>query len=298
MAVTLEIVGGLAAGRSVVVEAGRAVKVGRTDAADVVVAGDPLISNLHFALEADAEGGRLRDLGSRFGTEVNRVKVTEARLRDGDEIVAGQTRFVVRLREEVPSPPPAPPGPAAPPPAAAPAGPSVAGGHARVVEALRRQSEPLFALLDAARDPRVLELLRASRAESQSLYEGPEGEALARYAPYLVRMAGAGAGLLGELVGEGWGKAWGVYLTSRAPFAEVRRHFRRFLLVKAAGGKELYFRFYDPRVLRVFLPECDPDETRAFFGPVTAYLLEAGPSGEPLRFREAGGRAEREVMPV
>ena len=107
----------------------------------------------------------------------------------------------------------------------------------------------------------------------QSLYEGPKGEALAQQAPYLVQIPPQSP-YLETLVKEGWGKSWGVYLTSPQPFEEVRRHFRRFLLVKTEQGKELYFRFYDPRVLRVFLRTCNGDELTQFFGPIKAYLME------------------------
>src|SRR5262249_7471285 len=40
------------------------------------------------------------------------------------------------------------------------------------------------------------------------------------------------------------------------------------------AGNELYFRFYDPRVLRTFLPACTGAETKRFFGPVGIYLME------------------------
>jgi hypothetical protein len=52
---------------------------------------------------------------------------------------------------------------------------------------------------------------------------------------------------------EGWGKRWGIYLTSREKFVEVRRHFRRFLMVEFEETREqVYFRFYDPWVMGAF----------------------------------------------
>src|SRR5262249_36585829 len=142
------------------------------------------------------------------------------------------------------------------------------------LEVLRGVQEPLFALLDAARDPRVLQLLRASGEQYQSLYEGPKGEELAEFAPYLVSLP-PGSQLHQVLVREGGGERWGACHTCPQPFKEVRGPFRRFLLVKNHDGRELYFRFYDPRVLRIFLPTCTPEETAQFFGPVSCFLLEA-----------------------
>jgi hypothetical protein len=305
--VTLEVRSGEGEGREVGLRPGQTVKVGRFDKADFVVREDAMLSNLHFALECREDGCRLRDLGSRFGTFLNKQRVTEAALQDGDWIQAGKTVFRVRVAGAAAKPaslspptlldfdaeaerrPPAPPtpglvptmldldleAPAAPP---APLTPARAGSSAaqteRLLERLRRPPQPLYALLDAARDDLVYALLQTSKEQYQSLYEGPKGERLAAVAPYLVRLPPESP-LLEPLARQGWGKSWGVYLTSPQPFAEVRRHFRRFLLVRTEAGEELYFRFYDPRVLRAFLPTCLPAEAAAFFGPVTAYWVEA-----------------------
>jgi hypothetical protein len=153
----------------------------------------------------------------------------------------------------------------------------------------------LFALLDAARSPRVLELLRGSGEEHQSLYEGPKGEELADWAPYAVRLP-APSRLLETLVREGWGESWGIYFTSRKTLAEVRKHFRHFLMVKLAEGRDAYFRFYDPRVLRVYLPSCNTAEAAQFFGPVRDYLMEAKESDTLLQFMNTGRGAAREAL--
>ena len=54
------------------------------------------------------------------------------------------------------------------------------------LDALIELDRPLYAVLDAARDDRVLTVVRESVEEYRSLYEGIEGEALAHVAPYLV----------------------------------------------------------------------------------------------------------------
>ena len=51
-------------------------------------------------------------------------------------------------------------------------------------------------------------------------------------------------------------------------------HFRKFLLVTTEPDKEFFFRFYDPRVLRIFLPTCDVKQLREFFGPVEKFICE------------------------
>lgn len=152
----------------------------------------------------------------------------------------------------------------------------------QIVDLLRDHGH-LYVLLDAARDPHVQGLLIVEELAYRSLYEGAQGEELADFAPYLLELP-CEASLLDVLVRDGWGKSWGVFLTSAEPFDAVRRHFRRFLLVEAPDGEEVLFRFYDPRVLRVFLPHCNAEEARSFFGPVASFLVEGETAGELLRF--------------
>ena len=60
--------------------------------------------------------------------------------------------------------------------------------------------------------------------------------------------------------------------------------------MKTEEGQELYFRYYDPRVLRTYLPTCTPDELEQVFGPVLEYALEDEVEETLLRFRFAGGK--------
>lgn len=73
---------------------------------------------------------------------------------------------------------------------------------------------------------------------------------------------------------EGWGHGWGVIISSNTDFEEVYKHFRRFLIVKTEDEEQIYFRFYSPYVLRIFLPSCDPKQLREFFGPVEQFICE------------------------
>ena len=80
---------------------------------------------------------------------------------------------------------------------------------------------------------------------------------------------------LGELIQEGWSHSWGVYLHADGKLEDVRHHLRRFLLVKHPQGKPVYFRFYDPRVLRVYLQTCTSDEITQVFGPIPRIVAES-----------------------
>jgi hypothetical protein len=69
----------------------------------------------------------------------------------------------------------------------------------------------------------------------------------------------------------------------------LRRHLREFLRVRDEAGKRLIFRYYDPRILRVYLPTCWPAELNTFFGPISAFITEGESSGEILEFRNERG---------
>jgi len=168
----------------------------------------------------------------------------------------------------------------------------------RLLALLRGEFQPLFALLDASRDPMILKLLLESKEEYQTLYQGAQGEKLVHFAPYLVRLSQQSP-LLEKLVRNGWGKSWGMFLTCDKPLQEVRSHFRHFLMVKTETGKDLYFRFYDPRVLRVFLPTCTSEDTRHFFGPTKSILMEDEEPEKLLQFANQGrGAAKSSILLV
>jgi hypothetical protein len=164
-----------------------------------------------------------------------------------------------------------------------------------VIQELRAKKEPLYAILDAARDPLILARLVKCQEDHQSLYEGSAGNQLAAAAPYLVSLPRESA-FLDTLIRDGWGKSWGVYLTCDKPFKEVRKHLRHFLMVELEGGENVYFRFYDPRALRVFLPTCTPSEVNQFFGPITTYLMEANTPETLLRFSHEQGELLQQTI--
>jgi hypothetical protein len=306
MEVSLEIVSGAQAGEIFPLRSNLQVRIGRGPDPEIEVNTDPLLSELHFAFWWDESGCRIQDLQSARGTFLNGQKISQAAVRNGDKIVAGQTHFVVCVKRDPRIP--------AVVPAAQPRGlvmeqlerrataestrPEAQKTQARdLLEILRTQPQPLFAILDAARDQKVLVSLRICHQHYQSLYEGPKGEELAEFAPYLAELPSNSA-LIETLVREGWGKSWGIFLTSASSFKEVRRHFRHFLLVQVEDGRELYFRFYDPRVLRIFLPTCNAEETATFFGPVGQFLVEAQDAETLLRFSLLRGVVARESLPL
>jgi hypothetical protein len=262
----------------VALEPGAALVVGRTERAGLVLARDPQLSGAHFRLEWDGHHGTLVDLESAGGTSVDGQRVDgPTPVPHGSWILAGESMFSF-YREAA-----TPPRPRAEDGASGGTGSVDPRAKERALLELRPRLGHLYAVLDGARDDRVTELLCEAVDPSRSLYEGARGEALAEVAPYLVELR-ADSGLLERLVQEGWGKGWGVFLDSRLRFELMRRHLRRFLTVEdETTGELLYFRYYDPRVLRDFLPIGTPLQLSLLLDELDVVLYE-GEDGELVRF--------------
>lgn len=133
--------------------------------------------------------------------------------------------------------------------------------------------QPNYLLIDAARALSGLQVLMDTNSKFECLYKGKMASSLGQVAPYLFECDANGT-LFEKFVEYGWGNAWGIPLISNADFIELHHHFRRFLMVQTEDYKQLYFRFYDPRVLRDFLPTCSDAQLKSFFGPVEQFICE------------------------
>jgi hypothetical protein len=156
---------------------------------------------------------------------------------------------------------------------------------------------PVFGLMDAASNAEIFHRLVNSGQEYQSLYEGEQGAQLAAYGPILITLAEDNA-FTRYLLDQGWGKAWCTYLRCSQSLAELRHHLRRFLTVRTASGQMIYFRFYDPRILRQFLPTCSREQANDFFGPITEYFVEGASPLSMIRFSQVDGQVKREEVEV
>ncbi len=148
----------------------------------------------------------------------------------------------------------------------------------------------VYAVLDGASVPGLLDRLYGQkRPEFECLYQGELTPDLAEVSPYLVRLE-RDSEITQWVLGEGWGKHWGVFVLAAADLLSLRKHLRRFLIVHDSDRKPLYFRYYDPRVLRTYLPTCNEKELPEFLGPIDAFVLEGAGPGMLLRFRNENGK--------
>jgi Domain of unknown function (DUF4123) len=130
-----------------------------------------------------------------------------------------------------------------------------------------------YILLDAAKMEQEMDQAKRLNPDFDSLYRGSSEEDLHGVAPYLLKF-NSHSNFAAWYFQNGWGDAWGILCKSSWPMNELHKHFRKFLIVQLEDGEELYFRFYDPRVFRAFLPTCDANQIREFFGPISYFIVE------------------------
>jgi hypothetical protein len=256
----VEVLWGPSQGRKAVVPVGGSASVGRGEQASLRVEQDEKLAPLHLEIGWDGERARVRAL-VKEETCLGGQPIREAFAEHGGWIRAGATDLALAIEKHTP-PDPAPP-------------PDRRTTAAPVLGALRALPGRVFALLDAARSERIRVLLRESPWPYRSLYDGAQGDTLFEAAPYLVELPPASE-LLKDLVLEGWGEPWGVWLsaTMDRDMEAVRRHLRKFLMVEL-GGERVYFRFYDPRVLAAYVPTCTAGERRELLGGMAWHVVDA-----------------------
>lgn len=152
---------------------------------------------------------------------------------------------------------------------------------------------PWFAVLDAAQGNAIPGRAQDAGLTVQSLYSGERGAQLKHVAPHLSTFDPNSE--FATWMFDHWDGNLGILLQTSAPFETLRKHLKRFLMVKDEAGKRYRFRYYDPRALRAFMPASSAAELKDFFGPVACFYA-AGRSGESVCVYSwsANGLASRE----
>ena len=147
-----------------------------------------------------------------------------------------------------------------------------------------------YAVVAGAQAPELPQRLHASGLEFVCLYRGEIPDDLAQVAPYLVALKREDK-FTEWILERGWGHSWGIFARadSAIGLSEIRKHFRKFLLVEFPDRKPRYFRYYDPRVLTSYLPTCNQEEVRVMLGPLADYIAESFEPGIATRYSAARG---------
>jgi hypothetical protein len=130
----------------------------------------------------------------------------------------------------------------------------------------------LYAVVDCARDRRIYDLVHQALFPA-CLFMTDIISPMGRNAPYLVPVEHAER-LIDSWQKVGRGESWGIFLRSSQEQARVRQRLRTFNQAKLPDGRVVLFRWWDPRVFRVYLPTCDADDLSQWFASVEEYICE------------------------
>ena len=76
------------------------------------------------------------------------------------------------------------------------------------------------------------------------------------------------------------------------------QHFRAFLQVRLPDGRIVFFRFYDPRVQRLFLKSCDAAQASQLFAVPAAWMCESGDAAALLVHTASDGAVSCATVPI
>lgn len=153
----------------------------------------------------------------------------------------------------------------------------------------------IYAVLDCARNSSIYDLISRSYREKSCLFAGNLHPEIERAAPFLLELHATDS-VTDEILHRGWNDAWGVLVQSESSFHTLRRHLRTFLRVRTDSGKVLLFRYYDPRVLNIYLPTCLPEELALLFGDkISAAFTCSADTLNVWRYHVQNGTLDRQV---
>jgi hypothetical protein len=161
----------------------------------------------------------------------------------------------------------------------------------------RAAGREVWMIVDGARDRSIYGALLDSYLNYSCLYHGDISPELELAAPYLVQLEYDDSYSI-KLIERAWGNSWGVFLKCDSSMDTLRRHLRTLLTVRDQKGSLLLFRYYDPRVLRVYLPTCWEDELKTVYGPIDRFWVEDESPETMLEFRPERGQLRRKEIPV
>ena len=133
--------------------------------------------------------------------------------------------------------------------------------------------QSVYTVLDGASFSNLASELNHHKAEYACLYRGELEADIALVAPYLVSLPPE-ANITHWVLKQIGRNNPGIFIHTRVPVYELRKHLRTFLMIKDQNNQQVYFRYYDPRVLRSYIPSCNAEEKKTLFGPVNHYFAE------------------------
>lgn len=150
------------------------------------------------------------------------------------------------------------------------------------LKTISNTEEYLYMIIDCAHDTRILPALAKSLNSRCCLFnEENISETIKAVAPFLVKIKNIDE-FVSWCIDEGMHRHWMIFFTSADQHvSDLRLHFKRFSLANTPDGKQYFFRYYDARVLPVFITSCEQREREDFFRHCrTVWAPQVSPEGD------------------
>ncbi|PHS01149.1 MAG: hypothetical protein COA78_23005 [Blastopirellula sp.] len=139
-------------------------------------------------------------------------------------------------------------------------------------ESLMNSPNKYYVILDSCDESFIQARVLQEKERFVCLYRGDAKEKLWHIAPYLAQFDQE---LLDWVTTILKGTPWGIVLEANADLEAMRKHLRHFLMVDLPDEGEVYFRYYDPRVIPTYIETCTANELDEFYGPIRSiFYLE------------------------
>ena len=155
----------------------------------------------------------------------------------------------------------------------------------------------IYIILDAARLEGNLNDAKQLNKSFRCLYESSKEKIYQTIGPYIFSVKNSSP-FYEWYMKNGWGNAWGLMIFSSETIDRLNDHFLKFKYMQDESGIKQYFRYYDPRVLKKFLPTCTKEELNKFFGPIEYFIVEGDLKVEAIKFVLENDKLNQEKISV
>jgi Domain of unknown function (DUF4123) len=155
----------------------------------------------------------------------------------------------------------------------------------------------LYAIVDAAGNSEALDYLYEQDTLSfDCLFPGDIEPEIFEVAPFLIDLEAQEETL--EWLLKSWGQSWFVFLHSPNSLEQLQIHLRQFTQVRTPDEEVVWFRFYDPRVMRTAIPLLTSNQAEAFFEGVETFLCESSAPNSLARITFEGSETLVSLVPI
>ena len=146
----------------------------------------------------------------------------------------------------------------------------------------------LYAIIDCAQHETIYTRLKQHADVYLSQYSNDVPDSLKAAGPVLYQLRKDNA-LSAWIITQGYQNNWFILFPSLGQtMIDLRRHFKRFAMVESPEGKAMYFRYYDPRVMRNYIPSCNEEERRYIFAKLSCFWAQSPTANSYVQLNNDG----------